>query len=586
MHIGGTNDWFRPGSSIIGLATYDPGNLDDSNYGFAFTEELSIYHQYSGGSLLKFSEYLANLVSHEAAHTYGANHVTDTSALMNPYLPINPRTSMFGSGTVPGSSTFQDTQDLLGNNIGYADSADDYPDTIATAQTISPTTTSLSGILERRDDIDAFQITPNTSGVMTLDIDTTTYANLDALLSVYANNNLIAQNDDYAGSLDSLLDVNVIAGTTYTITVASSASETSGTYILNLDAPDATPQITLTDNSGLANDHAIHFDQITVGASATATFTLANPGAANLTVSNLTIASPFDLDESSTLTLTPGQTQTITLTFAPDTNTDLDTTITLTTNDPNNPTVTLNITATTQLPVPDITLANAGQTITTDTLDLGNLTRGDTQTQTFTVQNTGYDTLTIDNVLVTGDAQLTTGFPGSQIALEPGQSTNLTLTLDTTDRGALDGQIILQTNDPDQPNLTLDLQAQVVAGILTITENSDTPNDNTLNFGDVYIGDLTTQTLTLANIGDADLTLTDIDLPAPFTFTTNTNDTLTLAPGQTIDLNINFAPLTAQDTNTALTFTTDDLDYPTAAIQLTGLRPKRRPNHHRSRWLR
>ena len=42
IYVGGTGDWFRPGSSIIGVATYDIGNRDESNFGFAFTEQLGI----------------------------------------------------------------------------------------------------------------------------------------------------------------------------------------------------------------------------------------------------------------------------------------------------------------------------------------------------------------------------------------------------------------------------------------------------------------------------------------------------------------------------------------------------------------
>ena len=245
IFVGGNNDWFQAGSGIIGVATYDIGNSRASNYGFAFTEELSIYSNYSGGNLLNFSEYVANLISHEAGHTFGANHIDDTSALMNPYLPLSPRTSGFGVNNIYGSGATQDTQSLLGSNLGYDHGSDDFADTFAGAATIQ-TGSSQAAMLERRDDIDVFQFTALASSTLTVDLDTSGYGNLDSVLTVYraSDMGLVAENDDSDGQSDSLLTFSATAGETYYIYVASYDANSSGTYSLLVDAdlnwqPDA-----------------------------------------------------------------------------------------------------------------------------------------------------------------------------------------------------------------------------------------------------------------------------------------------------------------------------------------------------------
>lgn len=242
IYVGGDNSWFRPDSGVIGVATYDVGNKWATNYGFAFSEELDIYYTYSYGDLMKYSEYLANLITHEAAHTYGANHVQNTSAMMNPYLPINPRTSMFGHGNIPNSSSYQDTQSLLGTNIGYAHGEDDYGNNLAGSYSIDENSI-VSGLLERRDDVDAFRFTATASGTITIDINTTPFGNLDSVLTVYQNStsSVIQTNDNYSGGKDSLIQFEAMAGQSYTIYVSSSGSNTSGSYSFTLTAAEPEP---------------------------------------------------------------------------------------------------------------------------------------------------------------------------------------------------------------------------------------------------------------------------------------------------------------------------------------------------------
>jgi len=120
IYIGGNNSWFRPDSSVIGVATYDPENRDDSNYGFVFSKELEGYYLYGSGDLKEFSMYMANLIAHEAGHNFGLNHVDNTKAIMNPYLPLNPVRTVFSSSNIPGTDHIHDSYQMLEENLGVS----------------------------------------------------------------------------------------------------------------------------------------------------------------------------------------------------------------------------------------------------------------------------------------------------------------------------------------------------------------------------------------------------------------------------------------------------------------------------------
>ncbi|MCK5272638.1 MAG: choice-of-anchor D domain-containing protein, partial [Sedimentisphaerales bacterium] len=449
IYVGGTNDWFRANSGVIGVASYDIGNRDASNYGFAFTEELAIYQSYSGGSLLNFSEYLANLITHEAAHTFGSDHVSDTTAIMNPYLALSPRTTSFGSDAE------QDTQSLLGYTVGYSNGADDYGNTELTAHKINGLT-SIDGILERRDDIDAFTFTAGTSGIMTVDLDTTVFGNLDSHLTVNRDSDLvcIAQNNNYAGQTDSYVSFPVTAGQQYTIEVSSYDGNSSGTYSLGITQPDSPPQIAVTDSSGSADDMIIDFGDITTGNSETAVITIANHGFDDLVISQLTTNGGFDLDHISLsnvsgddIVIAPGDELQVVATFDFDSAGSYTGEVIIVSNDPQQNRLTVDLSGEVHQPQPDIAVLANGDDLNSDYLSLGNITRNAIGSELFTIQNDGSLPLQINEIIVTEPFTLK-GLPDDMvqnnvIIIEPGKSIELTVEVTNGQRGTLDGQITI-----------------------------------------------------------------------------------------------------------------------------------------------
>ena len=575
LYVGGSNDWFQPGSGVIGVATYDIGNTDYSNYGFAFVEELSIYYNYSGGELINFSEYLANLVSHEAGHTFGTNHVDDPSAIMNPYLALSPRRTMWGSGNIPGSSYEQDTQSLLGENLGWLYGEDDYGDSISAAETTNQNTV-IEGILERRDDVDAFTFTATATGSIELSISTTDFANLDSYLTVYRTSDqaVIAENDDYEGDSDSAITFDGVAGEEYTIYVSSYDSNSSGTYVLALDpAPEVpSPDITITDSLGSEDDLILDFGSITVDTFESATFTISNDGTADLVVSELSVDSVYELDlvslpgdSGDDLVMAPGSEQIIEITFHPDALESFPASVTIVSNDGDEGLITLLVTGMGNPPQPNIYVP--------ETMDLGEVIRNGTISDTLMIYNNGQEDLVLSYVDVSSPFDLGAGLGAPTVTITPGSYFELEVSVTPTQRGPITGQANILSNDPDESVISVDLFVQSRAGLLLVEDSAADPDDSHIDFGSVYVDTTAENTLTLTNSGDADLTITGLEADAGFSLSMEmdqlwSGDDVVLASGASMFFDVIYSPEEIESAEGIVTIYTDDTEIPENYVQL------------------
>ena len=550
IYVGGTSDWFQANSNIIGVASYDINNRDASNYGFAFTEELGTYHNYSGGSVLNFSEYTANLISHEAAHTFGANHINDSSYLMNPYLPTSPRTSSFGIGTISNSSSIQDTQNLLGKNMGYLGTLDDYGDTVPNAETISLSNNTISGLIERITDTDAFTFTAEASGTFSIDLSTTVYGNLDSTLTIYdANNNQIAYNDDYYGNDDSLVSFSVTEGQNYTIVVGSSNSETSGTYSLSFTAPEGTPEIVVTDTEGSSSDLTIEFGDIYIGQQQSYTINIANSGLKDLTISQISTTGDFDFslpnNKSSNLNVGAGDYTTIEVTFEPNSVSAETGQIIIKSNDADNSTVVINVSGNGLASDPDIEIDN----IENGTIDLGSIMTEVIGSGTVTINNTGINTLEISSIDVPEGFNIDT----NTLSIAPGESDTIHVWFTSDVTVSLSGDLVIYSNDPDESVTKIQLTAEIysqedyIANTSLSFEEADGVNDGIINGGSLETGQNANIDLwIITNNGSTDVTL-DVSRELGSVFAMPTE--ITIAAGETYTLSTTF------DSSSAYTYT-------------------------------
>lgn len=465
------DDFSFEGGGVLGIACYDVGNHDRDDFGFVFTRE---FGSYAGDDLHEFSQYLANVVSHEAGHLFGLKHVSGMT-LMNSYLHHSPVQASFGSGST------QNSEAVLAANLGYREGvADDFGDD-ATAASQLGLDASVQGLLELRADVDAFEIVSSFSQELSLQIETTPFGNLDSFLTVTnASGTVIATNDDVDGGQDSSVTFLATAGQEYTVLVSSAGGASSGTYTLHaITANGGSPAIFLTESTGTASDGVMDFDAVAVGTATQLSFTIANAGGASLVLDGVDLSGDnvFSIDVASdpgndtdNIELGPGESQTFTVTYAPVSQGNHSATIEILSNDPDEPHIELDLTGFAGIP-------NAVFTELDDTSD-GQFTLGDlpvlvaTPVPVVTVTNSGNAPLQIALAL---DSQNDVGFAvaqGSLITIAPGQSQTITLDITPLTATSVDDVLTIESNDTTSGSATVALSGQAYMSVAGKTKFS------------------------------------------------------------------------------------------------------------------
>ncbi len=139
----------------------------------------------------------------------------------------------------------------IGFSSGWAGRtvSDDYGNTMSQAAEISTATRSVTqtGKIERAGDVDVFRFVAAQSGTLVIQQAATSGSRLDSYLYVYSSKGqLQARNDDTGSSLNSRVEIAVVAGNTYYIKAAAYGRRV-GSYNLSLASADqATPNTTPT----------------------------------------------------------------------------------------------------------------------------------------------------------------------------------------------------------------------------------------------------------------------------------------------------------------------------------------------------
>ena len=148
-------------------------------------------------------------------------------------------------------------------------------------------------------------------------------------------------------------------------------------------------------------------------------------------------------------------------------------------------------------------------------------------TETFTVNNTGEDPLTLGAISVPAGFSFT--MFGST-TLNAGASTTFTVTCDADSLGLLSGTVSFSNNDGDEnpynfavtctvtPPPTAEIDVQGLGNSIVSGDNTPSVTDDT-DFGSTVAGTTVTHTFTILNIGTANLTVSAATVPAGFTVT-------------------------------------------------------------------
>ena len=218
--------------------------------------------------------------------------------------------------------------------------------------------------------------------------------------------------------------------------------------------PPPTPQPDIN-----LNPTTLAFGTVTVGSSSTLTAEIQNLGTAALTVSGIascTGTSPeFTWAPATPIAVPPGGNRTLSVTYTP-TNAGTDTgCLTLASNDPDEASVSLDVSGTGQVQTPEEPDIN----VNPGSLAFGAVTLGGAASRTTTIENLGTADLTISSIAAcAGTSGEFTWSPSSPFTLPSGAKQALTVTYTPLDVGADTGCLAITSNDPDETSVSLGLE--------------------------------------------------------------------------------------------------------------------------------
>ncbi len=181
-----------------------------------------------------------------------------------------------------------------------------------------------------------------------------------------------------------------------------------------------------------------------------------------------------------------------------------------------------------QSKVPDVVVTPAQ-------LQFGELADGETEVQKFVVENVGEAPLTIDGISIVSGISFQIITPNLEIILEPGSSKTVEVEFQPFQGNANFGQAMVFSDDPDSPEVPVDLMGTGLVPELKITPDA-------YDFGATFIPCGETVELVFENIGYDELIIEDFDYLSAglLTFDHTIALPLTLRPGETSTAMVTF----------------------------------------------
>jgi Abnormal spindle-like microcephaly-assoc'd, ASPM-SPD-2-Hydin len=205
-------------------------------------------------------------------------------------------------------------------------------------------------------------------------------------------------------------------------------------------------------------------------------------------------------------------------------------------------------------------------TVSAASLAFGNVALNTPARQTLTLTSSGTAPLMVNAATLSG-----TGFtmPGATfpVTLNPGQTTSLSVQFDPTTAGAASGQIVITSNSANGTATV------ALSGTGTKT-NTQTPTLSlsaaSLPFGNVALNTAAKQTLTLSSSGTGALTINGASLSGTGFTMSGTTFPVTLNPGQTASLTVQFDPKSAGAASGQIAIASNSSTGGTATVALSG----------------
>jgi Abnormal spindle-like microcephaly-assoc'd, ASPM-SPD-2-Hydin len=216
----------------------------------------------------------------------------------------------------------------------------------------------------------------------------------------------------------------------------------------------------------------------------------------------------------------------------------------------------LAVAATWCCPVLNASVATGQLTANPTIINFGDVSLGNSQTQSETLSNSNGTTLTISQMWLSGNEFQLSG-PNLPLALAPGQSATFNVTFTPTTGGNIVGAIsvIATVSSSQDPNINYNSALSIpLSGTGTSPPGVLQPTPSSISFGSVQVGSSTTQSETLTNSGNSSVSITQANLTGSAFSVSGLSLPLTLIPGQSFTFGVAFTPSSAADVTGSISF--------------------------------
>ncbi len=288
---------------------------------------------------------------------------------------------------------------------------------------------------------------------------------------------------------------------------------------------------TQTPSTGLLTPSAttVNFGNVATGGTSIQTVSVTNTGTATVNIGRATISGAgFSvISGNPTGSIAVGQSSAVQIQFAPQSAGAVTGSLVVTSNASNSP-LTLSITGTGTQGV---------LSMSPESVSFGNVSVGQSVSQTVKLANTGTASVSISGASVSGTGYIVSGLSAGQV-IGVGQNTSFTTTFNPSASGALTGIVSITSNLSGTP-ATIGLTGMG-------TQASITANPSSASFN-VAMGNKNSQSITLTNSGNATLTFSQVTVTGTGFSVTGLSTTTTIAAGGNASFSVAFAP-TSQTT--------------------------------------
>jgi alpha-tubulin suppressor-like RCC1 family protein len=162
---------------------------------------------------------------------------------------------------------------------------------------------------------------------------------------------------------------------------------------------------------------------------------------------------------------------------------------------------------------------------------------------TFTISDTGGQTLDVTNISVPAGYSLVTNAPAT---IGIGSNGTFSVQLDTAAGGTFAGNITVTNNDPNNNPFVFPVTGTVNARIIALSGN--------MTFGVVPVNTMSNSTLTISNLGNTSLSVTNIAFPTGFS---GVWSNMTIGPSNAQAITVSFSPTAVSNYTGNITVSSD-----------------------------